>query len=191
MDITHNQTDELAISKVAQYPVVTDAIYEAAYSGFKPFAEETQWGPKQGARLSFKITKGKFTNQTVSFKGNFFQDQATGRWSVGMKSKLAEVIRVITGGTETLNKGHIGSKVLISVKTNVSKKNGNTYSNIDQVFPLPMDDTQTAVAAQVTAQAAQPAPAQAVPVQPAQPAPALQSSTLLTDLTDLSDFDPK
>lgn len=179
MDTKNNQPDELLISTASQFPTVTDGTYEAAYNGFKPFAEDTQWGPKQGARIQFKITKGKFINQTVSFKGNFFQDQQTGRWVVGMKSKLAEVIRIITGGTDALNKGHIGSRVLINVKTNVSKKNGNTYSNVDAVLPLPQDDAP--VAASVT----QAAPAVQHTTPAAQPKP---QSDLLNDLTDLSDF---
>jgi hypothetical protein len=165
MDITHNQTD-------------------AMYNGFKPFAEESQWGPKQGVRMQFKITKGKFLNQNVSYKGNFFQDQQTGKWVVGMKSKLAEVIRVITGGTETINKGHVGTKVLIVVKCNTSKKNGSVYANVESVLPMPkFDDAPAPVQ--------QPAPTMRTttePVAPQSTQPAAKNSTLLDDLTDLSDF---
>jgi hypothetical protein len=192
MERTPTGSEELAISPMPEYPVVEDGTYEATYNGFKPFAEDTAWGPKQGARLMFKITRGKFANQTVSFKGNFFQDSATGRHIIGMRSKLAEVIRVITGGTETINKSHIGTRVIIQVKTKESKKTGKRYANVDAVLQFPVGDQDAKQYTPQPQQVAQTAPAQ-TQMQATQPAqtqaqqPA-QKSALLDDLSDLADF---
>lgn len=189
MNMTNNGADELSINNNAQlYITPADGVYPAVYSGFKPYAEDGMYGHKEGARLQFKITGGKFANANVSFKGNFMQDQQTGRYVVGMRSKLAEAIRVITGGTESLNKGHIGTKVLIKVKTNVSKKNGNTYANVELVMPMPAyEDTSAAPATQQVAQTV-PGQAQVQATQPAAVAHQASNDNLLNDLTDLTDL---
>ncbi len=219
MEMTNNNED-LAIASQKEFPVVTDGTYEAEYKGFKPFQEESaMWGHKEGVRLQFQIMKGPFKGQYVSFKGNYYQEQATGKWFIGRKSKLAEVIRVMTGGGERLKKEHLGMRlfIVVSVNTTKSGKNaGKQYSNVVGVMALPSDYTPAPAIEQRQAQ--RPAPAQTAPVQqppaaaapaatttvgtaapaPApQPAPAAQqqhNADILSDLDgldDLSDFSGK
>jgi len=180
MDMTQMNSGSLAITAGTDYQVVTDGTYEAAYTGFKTYAEETPWGHKEGARLYFKITKGPFNNATVSFKGAFFQDRTTGKYVVGMKSKLAEAIMTVTGGVDTLNPGHVGTKVFINVKTNTSKKTGNVYSNVESIFPMPKYEAPATIV-QNPQQTQKPT----VQIQPAQK---VGNPALLEGLDDLSDF---
>lgn len=197
MDMTN--TGDLSIEKQREFPVVDDGTWEAEYKGFKPFQEDGQWGHKEGVRLQFQITKGPFNKQYVSFKGNFFQDNQSGKWVIGRKSKLAEAIRVITGGVDTIGKAHEGTRVFVTVAKKVGKTSGKPYCMVTSVIPMPKDYAAAQAPAPQQAPAAQPAPApqQTAPVpQPqaaapvaAQPAPTPQkNSELLDELSDLSDF---
>ena len=209
MEMTN--TGDLNIESERVYPVVEDGTYEADYKGYKPFKEDGIYGHKEGVRLQFQITKGPFKGQYVSFKGTFFQDNQSGKWNIGRKSKLAEAIRTITGG-EKLNKGHEGTRVYIVVTVNTTKtgKNaGKRYSNVSMILALPKDYSAApaatpapAAAAPAPAPVAQPAPAPApapVAAQAAQTAPQAQPAPVtqpanddllggLEGLDDLSDL---
>ena len=191
MEMTNS--GDLSIAKPREWPVVEDGTWEAEYTGFRPFKEDGQWGHKEGVRLLFKVTKGPFATNEVTFKGNFFQDNQSGKWIIGSKSKLAEAIRNVTGG-QSLNKGHVGTKVFVTVVVNTSKSNGKRYSNVTAIIPIPKDYAPSSQPAQ------QQAPAQAAPAnppaqaaKPASQAPAQQTApskndNLMDDLSDLSDL---
>ena len=186
MEMTN--TGDLSINAPKEYPVIEDGTYPAVYKGYKPFKEDGQWGHKEGVRLQFQIGgNGPFKGQYVSFKGNFFQDNQSGKWIIGSKSKLAEAIRVITSG-ETLNKGHEGTQVYVIVTVNTTKtgKNaGKRYSNVSMVLALPKDYSAPAPAAQ-PAPAQQPAAVGAPTTQ--QTSTPAKNKDLLDDLSDLSDI---
>lgn len=204
MDKTQISEDTLTVTEFKggfsggpKGPALDGGTYEAEYERMKIFMDETQWGTKKAARLYFKITRGKYKDQTTSFKGTFFQDKETQAWIVGSKSKLGDAIRAVTGGTQ-LTPEHVGSKVFVVVKKNVSKKTGEPYSFVESIIPAPEDasgDIEPSSPAAVQRQAA-PAPAAARPAQapkpaarPAVPAPIEDSGDgLLADLTELSDF---
>ena len=192
MEMTNN--GELSVAKPREYPVVEDGTWEAAYMGYKPFTDDGQFGHKEGVRLQFKISKGPFVNQYVSMKGNFFQDEQTGKWLIGGKSKLAGLIRTLTGGSESLTKAHEGTKVFVTVVTKVAQTSGKRYSNVTAVIPMPKDYAGTQTATPPAQPAAAPAAQQTPKTQPAaqqiqKPAPAPQQNRdLLDDLSDLSDF---
>lgn len=160
------------------------ATYEAEYSGLSVFMDESPWGTKKAARLYFTITRGQYKGKKASFKGFFFQDNETKVWVVGGRSKLAEAIRGVTGGT-TIDKSHKGVKVFITIKNKTSKK-GNVFSLIDKIIPKPKDESEAPVASN-----AQPAAKLNVGSGPA-PAAAPKADDsdkgLLDDLTELSDF---
>lgn len=184
-----------------QIAVMDDGTYEAEYARMKIFMDNTPWGEKKCARLYFKVTRGKYKDQLTSFKGTFFQDKETQGWIVGSKSKLGDAIRAVSGG-KTLGNEHIGTKVFVVIKKNVSKKSGNPYSFVESIIPRPteegesvdeaaasiQDSAQTNTAAQArTAQGrnATPAPKPAAKI----PAPSVETEdSLLADLTELSDF---
>ena len=183
-----------------------------------PFDDpQTPWGPKKGVRLKFRIIKGPYAGQTISYKGQFFQDKDSGRWFIGSKSNLAKAIRVITGGEDTLNKGHEGMPVYVIVKVKIlgpkSKTPGKEWSDVTDVVGYPDDEKATAreIYKQLQAQRAsnsfqpqaqqtmntaqppaQPAPAAAQPVPapaPATsaPAPAAQATTQKQGSSELLD----
>lgn len=192
---TTNTTGDLSIDKAREYPVVEDGTWEAEYKGFRPFKEDGQWGHKEGVRLNFKVTKGPHINQFVSFKGNFFQDNQSGKWIIGRKSMLAEAIRAITGGSESLTKGHEGTRVFVQVHVNTTKTGpnaGKRYSNVKTVIPMPKDYSAPAPTPQAQPVAAAPKPA-TPPQQPATQtvtrteAPA-KNADLLDSLSEMSDF---
>lgn len=194
MEMT-NQGD-LSIEKPREFKVVEDGTWEAEYKGYRPYKEDGMWGHKEGVRLQFRITKGPFANEFVSFKGPFFQDQATGKYVVGRKSKLADAIRVITGGTDSLNKGHEGTLVFVTVVVSTAgdkaKKPGTRYSNVTAVIPVPRDYSPAQTMAAKAAPAPAPAPAAApaaTPTPQTQPAATpVKNNDLLDELSDLSDF---
>ena len=195
------QVNELAIGSNTPKIVVEDGTYEAELTNFKIGNEVSKWGPKQFAKLNFKITKGQYANVGVTYKGNFFQDQASGQWIIGPKSKLAEAIKSVTNGSVSLNRGHIGTRAFVKVKTFTSQTSGERYSLVETIIAMPRDyvsaaQQQAQPAAgpvvnnttagmqpqvQATRPAPQPAPQAAKPAQPANP-------NLLDDLTELSDY---
>lgn len=214
MEMTN--TGDLSIEKPRVFRTVEAGTWEAEYKGFRPYKEDGQWGHKEGVRLQFRVTKGPYANEYVAFKGAFYQDQATGKYIIGRKSKLAEAIRNVTGGAESLNKGHEGTIVFVTVAVNPSKKDPNVrYSNVTAIIPIPKDyaaaapaqaarppmvqapqapaPTPAPAAAPVQA-AAQTAPGQAQmqatqPAAQTQPAPEqAKNKDLLDELSDLSDF---
>ena len=205
MDRNQVSEDSLTITELKggfgggqQAVVHDDGTYEAEYQKLKVFMDNTPWGEKKCARIYFKITRGKYKDQMTSYKGTFFFDENANAWVVGGKSKLADAIRALTGG-KNLTPEHVGTKVFVVVKKNVSKKTGNPYSFVETIITRPSDDGETLT--QAAASAAAPAPArQAAPApRPAQaprpaarpvvPAPTEDSSDgLLSDLTELSDF---
>ena len=165
------------------------------------FMDNTQWGEKKAARLYFKITRGKYKDQTTSFKGTFLQDRETQAWVVGSESKLADVIRAITGG-KTLSNDHTGTRVFVVIKQKVSKKTKEPYSFVESCISRPEDDGGTTldqaaedVQRPAAAQPKRPAPTPVttVPQKPT-PKPVIPASVedagegLLADLTELSDF---
>ena len=183
MEMTN--TGDLNIASEKVYPVVEDGTYEADYKGYKPFQEDGIYGHKEGVRLQFQITKGPFKGQYVAFKGTFFQDNQSGKWNIGHKSKLAEAIRTLTGG-ERLNKGHEGTRVYIVVTvatTKTGKNAGKRYSNVSMVLALPKDYSAPA-AQQAPAPAQQPAAAPAANPVTAQAQAAPQAQPKNDDLLD-------
>lgn len=201
MERTQQSEETLTVTELSgggdgEYIAWDDGTYEAEYGGLKVFMDNTPWGEKKAARLYFICTRGKYKGQKTTFKGLFFQDKETGAWVVGSKSKLADVIRAISGG-KTLSEDSKGLKVFVVIKSRVSKKNGKTYSNVESVIPRPADDDEgVAKSAEETARpAARPAVRAAVPVQavrqavkPSIPVAPAASGGLLDDLTELSDF---
>lgn len=200
------QVNELSIGSNTPKVIVEDGTYEAELTNFKIGNEVSKWGPKQFAKLHFKITKGQYANVNVTYKGNFFQDQASGQWVIGPKSKLAEAIKSVTNGSVSLNRGHIGTRAFVKVKTFTSQTSGERYALVEQIIAMPRDYSRAAQQAQPAAgpvaqqpqprpqQVAQTAPGQAQmqTTQPAQqPRPAqapAQNPNLLDDLTELSDY---
>lgn len=193
-----NATDGVSISKGREFPVIDAGTHAATYVGYKPFKEDGQWGHKEGIRLTFQILKGPFAGKFASFKGNYFQDESSGSWFVGSRSKLANAIRTLTNGGETLTKAHDGTKVFITTEVKTSKNTGNPYSVITNIMPMPSEyDTQPAQQPQrQPAQQPQRQPAQQAPAKPAPQAAQTQTANtaqpknddLLDELSDLSDF---
>lgn len=192
------QVNELAIGSNTPKVIVEDGTYEAELTNFKIGNEVSKWGPKQFAKLNFKITKGQYTNVNVTYKGNFFQDQASGQWVIGPKSKLAEAIKSVTNGSVSLNRGHIGTRAFVKVKTYTSQTSGERYSLVETIIAMPRDYSAAAQpAAPAAAPVAQPQPQPQPQVQASRPAPqaqapaakpAAQNPNLLDDLTELSDY---
>jgi len=204
MESRNSSEDSLSITNVkSSFPVVDEGTYDATYAGFQVFMDNTPWGEKKVARVYFQIVRGKFKGGKVSFKGTFMKDPETDGWVVGSKSKLADVIRIITGGSGNLTAEDKGTGVFVNVQQKVAKKSGNAYCFVENVLEKPKDDEEEVeVPKRVAVQAApQPAVQQPVVQQPAvqqevqpvaaQPAPAVEKKAeggLLDDLDSLSDF---
>jgi hypothetical protein len=163
--------------KGGDYPDMDDGTYEAKYTGLRVFMDKSPWGEKKAARLYFQVTRGKYKGSKASFKGFFIQDPETDAWVVGSKSKLAEAIRNVTGGSKTLDRSHEGVAVFINIKNKPTKK-GTNFCFIDAIIPKPSDDREQA------------AP-KAGPKPEATAAAAKEKSSggdLISDLDALSDF---
>jgi hypothetical protein len=188
------QINELAVGPDTPKVIVEDGTYEAELTNFKVGNEVTQYGPKQFVKFIFKITKGQYTNINVTYKGNKFLDQASGQWGIGPRSKLAEAIKTITNGLSTINRGHIGTRVFVKVKTHTSQASGERYPLVETIIAMPRDYS---AAAQPAAPAAAPVARPQPQVQASRPAPqaqapaakpAAQNPDLMDDLKELSDY---
>jgi hypothetical protein len=190
--------ESLSISELngqngSERKTIPASTYEAEYRGMKVQMEKTkpEWGvngQRKVVRLLFKIVKGPSKGSITSYKGGMFANN-DGTWVVGSKSKLAEAMKIITGGKPTLDDTCIGKLFFVNVTNNKAKKpeaDGVTYRVFDQVetfLAKPVDDSApTAIVA-----AATPAPATAAPATAA-PANAASNPGLLDDLTSLADF---
>ena len=204
METTNTDNQELSVTKFtgeSKFGNIDDGMYQAMYKGYRPFHEPvTPWGERKGVRLMFEIISGPFKRKMISFKGNMFRNDDTGQWVIGKKSQLANAIRTITGGAETINAGHIGSQVFIAVENKIcgprSKRPGEKSANVKNILPLPVEmrikidttptpaNTTPVPAFSAPAPVAQ-KPATQVPVAAGAP---VSNPNLLNDLTDLSDF---
>jgi hypothetical protein len=181
METENASQDSLSISTLSGgAPEIDPGTYVARYDGLKVFMDNTPWGEKKAARIYFKVAKGQFTGQRIGFKGHFFQNDSNGQWVVGSKSKLAEVIRTVTGGNDNLTRDHVGTPVFISVVEKTAKTSNKTYILIDKVMPVPSNGGTPRPAAAKSED------------KPAEKVTAGKKSEdnngLLDDLTDLSDF---
>lgn len=166
------------------------ASYEAAYRNLTIKSNEKGYGgkPEKFAKLFFVITKGEHAGKTVSYRGNFFHTDE-GEWIIGGKSNLAEAIRAISRGGTILNESHKGLKCVVTVKNKTGDK--GVYDFVDTVVAVPSDDTKVDVEALIkhhTGGDTSFPPAESRKPAGAAPKTAAQGD-MLTDITDLSDFE--
>ena len=209
METTNTNNQEISVTDfqgVSKFGAVDDGTYRTMYKGFRPYHDTTgsfvaQYGEQKGYRLMFEITTGPFKGKMVSYKGKMYRNDDTGQWVIGKKSKLADAIRAITGGSETINASHMGSQVFVVVKNSIggptSKNPGKPFPNVKDVLVMPRDmmvDVSTLNVKRSEPVATTPAPitpaavvakAAALPLAPAQ---AVTNPDLINELGDLSDF---
>lgn len=180
---------ELTVGSLGDKPkraAIPAGSYEAVYQGLKVFIDDSPWGKKKVVKLAFKLQGGPNDGVTVYYKGSMFKLDS-GDYVIGDKSELAQRIMAITGGNKTLGENHKGTRVIVGVKNQTSKKNGNVYDFVDTVLQMP-----GGAAAAAPRPAAQPAAATTAAAKPAAapaPAPKAANDNLLDDLADLSDFE--
>lgn len=174
---------------------IAPGTYEAEYKGLKIAMEKTkpEWGingQRKVVRLLFKIVRGPFKGQVTSYKGAMFAN-SDGTWVVGSKSKLADQIKVITGGSATIDDTFKGKLFFVDVSNSNGKPQEDgtvkVYDQVDKFLAKPVDE-ETAAPAQSVASAKPAASATAVATAPVAAAPAKTNSGLMDDLTSLGDF---
>lgn len=132
---------ELAITQLQSRPAVPDGLYRAIFTGYTTFMEKTPWGEKKAVRMFFTLISGPAKNTKLSFKAYMLLDQATNQWIIGPRSKIAAAIKAINPYGNSINASNINTPVYVRVTNRESKKTGDLYPMVEEVHPMPPEES--------------------------------------------------